>query len=118
MYFRRDESVSSLYPGLRAGCRWDLDDILQWKPDVFVVLDRLPASVWDVTAVRDDPDVAEAARRIDDELGEAARLLIRFSGVEPEIRVLVQAPGEALCDKYMDAFIDVLWRKGHLDQEM
>ena len=72
--------------------------------------------VWvrDPQAVWDDPGVCETVRRIQEELGERARMLLRRSGVVPEIRVLVEAPEVEQCEKAFETFRRVLEERGHL----
>lgn len=60
-----------------------------------------------------DADVQKAAKDVEAALGKDGRLLLRQSGTEPLIRVMVEAETEELCEKYVDQVIDVLKRKGH-----
>ena len=46
-------------------------------------------------------------------LGDTGRILVRESGTEPVIRVMVEAETESLCEKYVDQVIDVIKSKGH-----
>ena len=46
-------------------------------------------------------------------LGDTGRILVRESGTEPVIRVMVEAETESLCEKYVDQVIDVIKAKGH-----
>ncbi len=64
-------------------------------------------------AARQDPDVIAAAEQVEKELGEDGRLLLRESGTEPVIRVMVEAETEELCEKYVDRIVQVLHDKGH-----
>ena len=64
-------------------------------------------------AARQDPDVIAAAAQVEKELGEDGRLLLRESGTEPVIRVMVEAETEELCEKYVDRIVQVLHDKGH-----
>ena len=61
-----------------------------------------------------DPDVQKAAEDVEKALGEDGRLLLRQSGTEPLIRVMVEAETEAICEKYVDQVIEVLRKKGHI----
>ena len=63
---------------------------------------------------QNDPDVQEAVQKVSDELGDTGRILVRESGTEPVIRVMVEADTEALCEKYVGGVIDVIRSKGHL----
>ena len=62
---------------------------------------------------QNDPDVQEAVAKVAEMLGDTGRILVRESGTEPVIRVMVEAETESLCEKYMDQVIDVIKSKGH-----
>ena len=62
---------------------------------------------------QNDPDVQAAVQAVADKLGDSGRILVRESGTEPVIRVMVEAETEALCEKYVDQVIDVIKKKGH-----
>lgn len=70
--------------------------------------------VADKAAALGDPDVQKAAEDVEKALGEDGRLLLRQSGTEPLIRVMVEAETEAICEKYVDQVIEVLRKKGHI----
>ena len=63
---------------------------------------------------QNDPDVQAAVQKVADELGDTGRILVRESGTEPVIRVMVEAETDELCEKYVDSVIDVIKAKGHL----
>ena len=63
---------------------------------------------------QNDPDVQAAVKKVADELGDSGRILVRESGTEPVIRVMVEADTKAICEKYVDSVIDVIREKGHL----
>jgi len=46
-------------------------------------------------------------------LGERGRILVRESGTEPVIRVMVEAETEEACEAYVDSVIKVIQDKGH-----
>ena len=54
-------------------------------------------------------EVAEA-------LGSEGRILVRESGTEPVIRVMVEAANYEICEKYVDSVIEVLAYKGHVKE--
>lgn len=70
--------------------------------------------VADKAAALGDPDVQKAAEDVEKALGEDGRLLLRQSGTEPLIRVMVEAETEAICEKYVDQVIEILRKKGHI----
>ena len=62
---------------------------------------------------QNDPDVQAAVQKVADELGDTGRILVRESGTEPVIRVMVEADTEEICEKYVDSVIEVIQAKGH-----
>ena len=69
--------------------------------------------VADKPAAREDKDVQAAVKKVSDELGSEGRILLRESGTEPVIRVMVEAGTDELCKKYVDEVVSVLYAKGH-----
>ena len=63
---------------------------------------------------QNDPDVLEAVRLVGNKLGQDGRILVRESGTEPVIRVMVEADTDEICEKYVDSVIDVIGEKGHI----
>jgi phosphoglucosamine mutase len=70
--------------------------------------------VSDKKAAQTDPDVMQAVERVANELGDDGRILVRESGTEPLIRVMVEAGDDATCEKYVNQIVDVLVKKGHV----
>ena len=62
---------------------------------------------------RSDPDVQAAVAEVEALLGASGRILVRESGTEPVIRVMVEAENKVLCDEYVDRVIGVIRAKGH-----
>jgi len=60
-----------------------------------------------------DPDVVKAVEDAAAALGDTGRILVRQSGTEPLIRVMVEAGDDATCEKYVYSVIDVIKAKGH-----
>ena len=69
--------------------------------------------VKDKPAAQNDPKVQAAVRRVADALGDTGRILVRESGTEPLIRVMVEAETEEICRKYVDEVIAVIREDGH-----
>ena len=65
---------------------------------------------------QNDPDVMEAVRLVGEKLGQDGRILVRESGTEPVIRVMVEADTDEICEKYVDSVIDVIEEKGHITE--
>ena len=63
---------------------------------------------------QNDPDVQAAVKKVTEELGDNGRIIVRESGTEPVIRVMVEAGSDDVCEKYVDYVIDVIKSKGHL----
>lgn len=70
--------------------------------------------VSDKTAARQDDDVLEAAKRVEEKLGDEGRILLRESGTEPLVRVMVEAKTQELCEECVNEVIEVLYKKGHV----
>ena len=69
--------------------------------------------VRDKKKAREDKDVMAAVDAVADKLGSEGRILVRESGTEPVIRVMVEAPDDATCEKYVSEVVDVIYQKGH-----
>ena len=63
---------------------------------------------------QNDLDVMAAVSAVTEALGDTGRILVRESGTEPVIRVMVEADTEELCEKYVDQVIEVIREKGHM----
>ena len=70
--------------------------------------------VMDKAAAREDADVQAAVARITEELGDRGRILVRESGTEPLIRVMVEASDPDDCEKYVDQVVEVLRKNAHI----
>ena len=69
--------------------------------------------VADKAAAQKDPDVQSAVSGVAAKLGDSGRILVRESGTEPVIRVMVEAETEEICNDYVNHVIDIIRRKGH-----
>lgn len=64
-------------------------------------------------AAKADEDVIEAMNRITEQLGEEGRIVVRESGTEQVIRVMVEAETDELCRKYVKEVVKILFDKGY-----
>lgn len=62
--------------------------------------------VTDKQAVLTHPSVISAVREVEEALGSDGRILVRESGTEPLLRVMVEATTHELCEKYVTMVID------------
>ena len=69
--------------------------------------------VADKAVAQADSDVQAAVSEIAARLGDTGRILVRESGTEPLIRVMVEAATQETCQEYVDYVVDVIRRKGH-----
>lgn len=67
--------------------------------------------VKDKAVVQADKDVQDAVQKVADALGDTGRILVRESGTEPLIRVMVEAETEEICKKYVDNVVSVIKEK-------
>jgi phosphoglucosamine mutase len=65
-------------------------------------------------AARTDEDVQAVIKKIEERLGDEGRILVRESGTEPVIRVMVEARTDELCENCVDEVIRVICEKGHV----
>ena len=69
--------------------------------------------VTDKTAAQSDADVQAAVKAAADELGTTGRILVRESGTEPVVRVMVEAPALDQCQRLVDGVVDVIKARGY-----
>ena len=69
--------------------------------------------VKDKSAVAADEDVLAAVKSAEESLGGDGRILLRKSGTEPVIRVMVEAMGENLCNTLAEKVAGVIKEKGY-----
>lgn len=68
--------------------------------------------VVDKKTARENPAVQEAIAKVTEALGDDGRILVRESGTEPVIRVMVEASTDELCLQYVDEVISVIRAQG------
>ena len=68
--------------------------------------------VADKKTARENPEVIKAVNDVAEVLGDDGRILVRESGTEPVIRVMVEAETDELCAKYVDQVIEVMQEQG------
>ncbi len=64
--------------------------------------------VTDKSAVTDNEKVKDEIDRVEAELGDKGRVLVRPSGTEPVVRVMVEAPTKEDCEKYVNQVVEVI----------
>ena len=69
--------------------------------------------VRDKLAARQDPAVQKAVDGVARRLGDTGRILVRESGTEPLLRVMVEAPDDVLCRACVDEVVSVIKQSGH-----
>ena len=67
--------------------------------------------VKDKAVAQADKDVQEAVQKVADALGDTGRILVRESGTEPLIRVMVEAETEEICKNYVDDVASIINKK-------
>ncbi len=69
--------------------------------------------VKDKKTAQDDPAVQAAVQAVAVELGDTGRILVRESGTEPLVRVMVEAPEKDQCRALAQKVVDVIIAQGH-----
>ena len=69
--------------------------------------------VADKKTAQADADVQAAVAKVAEALGDTGRILVRESGTEPVVRVMVEAPEHELCQKYVSRVVEVIKEKGY-----
>ena len=68
--------------------------------------------VVDKKTARENPEVVKAVEAVTEALGDDGRILVRESGTEPVLRVMVEASTDELCAKYVGQVVDVIKGQG------
>ena len=61
-----------------------------------------------------DEAVQEKFNEVNKELGDNGRVLLRQSGTEPVIRIMVEAPSLGVCDEYIEKIYNVIKKRGYV----
>lgn len=70
--------------------------------------------VTDKTEAQNDAEVKAAVAEVAKKLGSDGRILVRESGTEPVVRVMVEADSTEKCEKYVDEVIEVITKRGYV----
>ncbi len=69
--------------------------------------------VHDKKTAQEDPDVQTAVKEVEKLLGDKGRILVRESGTEPVVRVMVEAETDEICHEYVLKVVNMIKEKGH-----
>ncbi len=72
--------------------------------------------VKDKKAAQEDPAVKAEVDKVTQALGEGGRILLRQSGTEPVVRVMVEAASHETCEAYVDQVLQVMKAQGHMTE--
>lgn len=68
--------------------------------------------VTDKIKAMEDEEILKAAKQVEDELGDKGRILLRSSGTENLVRVMVEAETDQTCEKMVYKIVDVIKQRG------
>jgi phosphoglucosamine mutase len=83
------------------------------KPLVLYPQVLINVHVKDKVLAMNDENVKKTVEKVEKTLGDSGRILVRPSGTEPLVRVMVEAPAEKTCQKLCDEVVEALKKNGH-----
>lgn len=72
--------------------------------------------VKDKAEAQNDPEVKQAVKEVEEALGNQGRILVRESGTEPVVRVMVEASTDEICQEYVLKVVNIIKKNGHAVQ--
>lgn len=84
----------------------ELASVMRSYPQLLVNIHVKDKAAW-----RNNGPILDAIRSVEDKLGEDGRVLVRESGTEPIVRVMVEAAEQSLVETYVDAIVQVVKRE-------
>lgn len=79
------------------------------------VVRNVPVS--DKSAAARDPRVLKSLKALQNEIGDGGRILLRESGTEPTLRVMVECANQKLCESYAERMASCIARCGYTDKK-
>ena len=65
-------------------------------------------------AVMDDEAVLAKFKEVNDEIGDNGRALLRQSGTEPVVRIMIELDSKEKCDEYIERIYNVIKKRGYV----
>lgn len=69
--------------------------------------------VTDKSAAMNDPIIRAEFDAVNREIGGNGRALLRASGTEPVLRIMLECETEALCSSFTDRIADIIRKRGY-----
>ena len=78
------------------------------------ILVNLRVNEEDKERIINDPEILEVVKKVEKQLRGEGRILLRKSGTEPVIRIMIECEDEKLCDEYISLIYNVIKKKGYI----